>query len=67
MDKRIQELLEQAQADNITLPFPLEDKGCVVDLHTGAILIGEADRSYTWEWTPYGEAIAHLLLRGMEI
>ena len=65
-DKRIQELLELAAQEGITLPYlpeiiiALEDTGAVVDLVTGAILIGEADTPYQWELTPYGEAIAHL-------
>jgi len=66
-DERIQELLALAAQENITLPYSpelivaMEDTGAVVDLHTGAILIGEADTPYRWEWTPAGEGGAHLL------
>lgn len=68
MDNRIAELEALAAAEGIFLPYPpaviarLEDAGAVVDLVTGAILLGEADTPYQWAWTPYGEAIAHLLL-----
>lgn len=67
MDNRIAELEALAAAEGIELPYPaamiahIEDTGAVVDFVTGATLIGEADTPYRWEWTPYGEAIAHLL------
>ncbi len=66
-DPRITELLELATIENITLPYSpeviirLEDTGAIVDLHTGAIIVGEADTAYHWQWTPAGEAVAHLL------
>ncbi len=68
MDNRIIELEAFATAEGITLPYPpeviarLEDTGAVVDLVTGAILIGEADMAFHWELTPAGKALAHLLL-----
>jgi hypothetical protein len=66
-DNRIAELLALAEAEGLALPCPpevicaMEDAGAVVNLHTGAILIGEADTPYEWEWTPTGEALAHLV------
>ncbi len=70
-DTRIQELLELATAEGITLPYPpefivaMEDFGNVVDLMTGAIMVGEANTPYQWELTPTGEAVAHLLSVGV--
>jgi hypothetical protein len=67
MDKRIMELLDLAATEGIMLPYPpetiiaLEDTGAVVDLRTGAILIGEADKPYRWELTVAGEALAVVL------
>lgn len=67
MDKRIVELLDLAASERITLPYPpetiiaLEDAGAVVDLHTGAVLVGEADKAYRWELTVGGEALAVVL------
>jgi len=66
-DNRIAELLALADAEGLRLPYPpamicaLEDTGAVVNLHTGAILIGEADTPYTWELTEAGEILAMLL------
>ncbi len=66
-DPRIQELLDLAEAEGITLPYPpeiiisQEDLGNVVDLATGAIVIGEADTTYDWTLTPEGEALARIL------
>ena len=73
MDNRIEELLDLAAAEGIALLYPpeiivaMEDAGNIVDLITGDILIGEADTPYRWELTPYGEAIAHLLLVESEV
>ena len=73
MDNRIAELEALAVAEGITLPYlpevivRIEDTSAVVDLVTGAILIGEADTPYRWAWTPYGEAVAHLLLVESEV
>jgi hypothetical protein len=67
MNNRIEELQAFAVAEGIELPYPpeiiaaMEDAGNVVDFITGDILIGEADTPYWWAWTPYGEAVAHLL------
>jgi hypothetical protein len=64
MDSRIQELLELAEVEGIPLPYSpetivaMENIGAVVNLLTGAILIGEADQPYGWTWTPLGEALA---------
>jgi len=66
-DERIQELLELAAQESITLPYSpelivaMEDTGAVVDLHTGSILVGEADTVYSWTLTPQGEVMARLL------
>jgi hypothetical protein len=71
-DPRIAELLALAETEGITLPYPpemiiaLEDVGAVVNLRTGAILPGEADKPYVWEWTTVGEAVAHLMSLGTE-
>jgi hypothetical protein len=70
-DARIAELLTLAEAEGLTLPYPpnmiiaLEDAGHVVDLHTGAIQLGEADKPYHWNWTTAGEALAHLIAAGL--
>lgn len=70
-DARIAELLELAGAEGLMLPYPpetiiaLEDAGHVVDLLTGAIEVGEADKPYKWQWTPAGEAFAHLVDAGL--
>lgn len=68
IDNRIAELLELAQVEGLTLPYPLqticalEDTGAVVDLRTGAILIGEVDTPYRWEFTQAGEILAAALV-----
>lgn len=67
MDKRILELLELAEVEGITLPYApetivaMENTGAVVNLVTGAILIGEADRPYHWALTVLGEAVGVVL------
>lgn len=67
MSKRIDELLELAAEEGIELPYPpevicaLEDTGAVVNLETGEILPGEADRPYSWELTVIGEALGVVL------
>jgi hypothetical protein len=71
MDARIGELLNLAEGEGLTLPYPpelilrLEEAGHVVDLATGEILLGEGDRAYRWQWTPAGEAWAHLVSVGL--
>lgn len=70
-DARIAELLEMAEAEGLTLPLPpetiirLEDAGHTVDFRTGAVEVGEGDRPYIWNWTPAGEAFAHLVELGL--
>lgn len=67
MDKRIVELLALAKEEGLTLPYPaelivaMEDRGCVVDLRTGDIIVGEADKEYVWEWTDKGRALAGMV------
>jgi hypothetical protein len=59
-DPRIAELVELAEAEGLTLPYPpemiirMEDAGTVVDLHTGAVEIGGASVRYD----PTAEALA---------
>jgi hypothetical protein len=71
MDRRVSELLALAEAEGLRLPYApelivrLEDAGHVVDLHSGAILLGEGARPYHWHWTPVGEAWAHLVRLGL--
>jgi hypothetical protein len=71
MDERVSELLAFAVTEGLTLPYPpamivrLEDAGHVVDLATGAVLLGEGNRPYRWQWTPAGEAWAHLVREGL--
>ena len=66
-DPRIQELLDLAEADGISLPYDpefiitQEDQGHVVDLTTGAIILSEADATYTWTLTPEGQELARIL------
>lgn len=66
-DQRIQELLDLAEAEGITLPYDpetiirQEDLGNVVDLLTGAIILNEADTVYSWALTPEGEELARIL------
>lgn len=70
-DPRIAELLDWAESEGRELPLrpetiiALEDTGAVVDLETGAVLPGEADKLYIWTWTPAGEAFAHLVSLGL--
>lgn len=51
-DTRITELLAMAEAEGLRLPYPpdvivrLEDKGAVVDLVTGAVIVAGADVRY---------------------
>ncbi len=64
---RVEELQALAESEGLTLPYSpeticnLEDTGAVVDLRTGAILVGEADQLYSWELTTKGEQVADLL------
>jgi len=66
-DDKVKELLELAAAEGLTLPYSpetiarLESTGAIVDLVTGAILVGEADTVYRFELTPEGRAVADLL------
>lgn len=66
-DQRIAELLELAESEGIALPYDpetiirQEDLGNVVDLLTGAIILGEADTTYSWALTPEGEELARIL------
>jgi len=59
-DPRIVELLELAEAEGLTLPYPpetiirMEDAGNVVDLNTGSIEIGGESVRYD----PTAEALA---------
>ena len=68
---RIEELIQFAADEGLALPLPadliarLEEQGHVVDLATGEVLLGEADKPYVWEWTPAGEAWAHLVSVGL--
>lgn len=71
IDPRITELIELAQAERITLPYPpativaIEDIGCIVDLRTGVIEHGPGTRV---EPTVIGEAVAVTLrARGFEV
>jgi len=66
-ETKVKELLALAEAEGIRLPYSaeaiarLEHTGAIVDLRTGAIVVGEADALYRWELTPDGEALANLL------
>lgn len=66
-DTRIQELVDLAEAEGITLPYDpefiaaQENLGNVVDLTTGEIILNEADTVYTWSLTPQGEEIARII------
>lgn len=66
-DPRIEELLALAEAEGIVLPYDpeiiitQEDLGNVVDLNSGAIIVGEADTVYTWSLTPQGEELTRIL------
>jgi hypothetical protein len=61
-DVRVQELQDFAASEGIMLPMPpqmilwFEDRGCVVDLHTGI-----AHRATVGTPTPSGRAVSHLL------
>jgi len=61
-DPRVIELEALAASEGIELPMPVrlilwfEDRGCIVDLHTGW-----ATRPTVCGPTPSGKAIAHLL------
>lgn len=64
-DPRVGELLALAESEGITLPYPpalivaMEDRGAVVDLRNGSIIVGEADREYVWTLTEAGQALAN--------
>ena len=64
MDHRITELLVWSTAEGLPLPYPpaiilaLEDTGAIVNLHTGAIIPGEAARPIRFCPTIVGEALA---------
>ena len=66
-DTRIRELLDLAEAEGLTLPYDpefiaaQEDLGNIVNLETGAILLGEADATYSWSLTPQGEELARII------
>jgi len=66
-DPRIQELLDLAEAEGLTLPYDpefivqQEDLGNVVNLETGAIVLNEADATYSWSLTPQGEELARII------
>ena len=66
MDKRIEELQTLAEAEGLTLPFSpetiirMEDAGHVVDLETGAVVVGEGERSYRLSATELGRLVASL-------
>jgi hypothetical protein len=61
-DVRVQELQDFAASEGIMLPMPIrlilwfEDRGCVVDLHTGI-----AHRPTVGTPTASGRAVSHLL------
>lgn len=63
-DRRIAELLELAAREGIILPLSpqavieQEYLGNVVDLRTGAIILGEADKRYDWHLTEAGRQFA---------
>jgi len=65
MNQALLDLLELAEREGLTLPYPpetivaLEQSGAVVDLHTGAILPGRAGNRYSL--TVLGEALAMVL------
>jgi len=66
-DPRIQELLDLAESEGLTLPYDpefiaaQEDLGNIIDLSSGAIILGEADTVYTWSLTPQGEELARII------
>lgn len=68
-EQAIQELNDLAEAEGITLPWSpefivaQEELGNVVDLNTGAIIIGEGDTPYRYEWTDAaGNLLSAILL-----
>lgn len=67
MDIRIAELVELAESEGLTLPYPpalivaMEDTGAIVNLLTGAIIPGEADKPIRFRLTVIGEALAVVL------
>lgn len=62
MDKVIQELLELAEAEGLTLPYDpafiawMESKGHVVNLETSEVLFNQADQPAPYVVTPAGLA-----------
>lgn len=66
-DPRVQELLTLAEAEGLTLPYDpefiiqQENLGNIIDLTTGAIILSEADATYTWTLTPEGQELARIL------
>ena len=66
-DPRVQELLDLAESEGLTLPYDpefivaQENLGNVVDLTTGAIILNESDVAYDWTLTPEGERLARIL------
>ena len=64
LDRRIDELLELVAREGITLPMSpkaiieQEDMGNIVDLRTGVITLGEADKRYDWHLTEAGRRLA---------
>jgi hypothetical protein len=67
-DPRITELLALAAAEGLPLPYApetilaLEDTGAIVNLHTGAIILSEAERPIRLRPTVVGEALAVVLM-----
>lgn len=67
IDRRVTELLELAASEGLTLPYPpsmivaLEETGAIVDLRTGAILPGEADKPHRFHLTVIGAPLAVVL------
>jgi hypothetical protein len=70
-DPRITELRTLAESEGLTLPYSpeliiaMEDAGHVINLVTGDIVLGEADRPYEWQWTEAGQALAKELRYGL--
>lgn len=66
-DPRVQELLDLAEAEGLTLPYDpefivaQEDLGNIINLETGAIILNESDAAYDWTLTPEGERLARIL------
>lgn len=65
--QRASDLEALAIEEGIILPYSpemiarMEETGAVVNLLTGAILPGEADRPYKWSLTVLGEALGVVL------